>query len=124
MDFFAKEALSLNERVICVYHGKIIPKKYAYVKTQLFQYIVEVTNHYKLPLCIDRLDDTRQQFFNKGCYANDAIAWDGTRGKWNAEFIIHDYDGRKIILKHLRDIAKGEHIFAWYGPHVWCDARH
>ena len=60
----------------------------------------------------------------KGGYANDAIDWDGTRGKWNAEFIIDDYDGRKIILRPLRDIAKGEQIFAWYGPHYWCDARH
>ena len=39
-------------------------------------------------------------------YANAAIDWDGKRGKWNAEFIIDDYDGRKIILRPLPDIAQ------------------
>ena len=58
-----------------------ISNKYAYAKTQLSQYIVENTDHYKLPLWLDRWDDTKQQFYNKGGYANDAIDWDRTRGK-------------------------------------------
>ena len=87
-------------------------KKYAYAKTQLSRYIVEVADHYKPPLCIDSWDGTRQQCYNKEGYANDAIDWEGTNGKWNAEFIIDDYDGEKIILRLLRDIAKGEQIFA------------
>ena len=78
---FVKEAFSIKDRVICVYHGKRISRKYAYAKTQLSQYIVEVTDHYKLPLCIDGWDGTRKQCFNKGGYANDAIDLDGTHGK-------------------------------------------
>ena len=56
--FFAIEAFSIKDRVIWVDHGKRISKKYAYAKTQLSHYIVEVTDHYKLPLCIDGWDGT------------------------------------------------------------------
>ena len=70
---FAKEAFSIKDIVICVYHGMKITRQYAYAKMQLSQYIVEITDHFKLPLCIDRLDDRRNQCFSKGKYANDAI---------------------------------------------------
>ena len=78
---FAKEAFSIKDRVICVYHGKRISPKKAYAKTQQSNSIVELTDHYKLPLCIDGWDGTRNQCLIKGGYANAAIAWDGTRGK-------------------------------------------
>ena len=79
MDFLKKKAFSIKDRVICVYHSKRKSKKYEYPKTQLSQYIIEITDHYKLPLWIDGWDYTRQQCFNKGGYANNAIHWDGTR---------------------------------------------
>ena len=34
------------------------------------------------------------------------------------------YDSSKIILRPLRDIVKGEQIYAWYGPQHWCDPQH
>ena len=27
-------------------------------------------------------------------------------------------------MRPLRDIAPGEQIFVWYGPHYWCDPQH
>ena len=63
---FEKEPFSIKTRDICVYNGKKISRKYAYAKTQRSQYIVEVTDYYKLPLCIDGWDGTRTQCFNKG----------------------------------------------------------
>ena len=50
---FAKLIFSIKNRVICVYHGKKISRKKAYAKKQKSNYIVEVANHYDLPLCID-----------------------------------------------------------------------
>ena len=29
-----------------------------------------------------------------------------------------------IVLRPLRDIAKVEQIFAWYGQQYWCDPQH
>ena len=105
---FFKQNLSIKDRVICVYQGEIISRKTAYAKTQKSNYIVEVADHYDLPLCIDGWDNTSSVCYNKGGYANDAIDWEGANGKWNAEFIIDDYDNRKTILRPLRDIAPGE----------------
>ena len=121
---FAKQEFSIKDRIMCVYHGKKISRKKAYAKQNKSNYIVEVMNHYKLPLCIDGWDETRGICFNKGGYANDAIGWEGEQGRWNAEFIVDDYDSSKIILRPLRDIAKGEQIYAWYGPQYWCDPQH
>ena len=45
----------------------------AYAKTQQSNYIVEVATPYKLPLCIDGGDNTRNECYNKDVYANDAI---------------------------------------------------
>ena len=58
---------------MCVYHGKRISRKKSYAKSQKSNYIVEVANHYKLPLCTDGWDETKGKCFNKGGYANDAI---------------------------------------------------
>ena len=121
---FAKQEFSIKDRIICVYHGKKISRKKAYAKQNKSNYIVEVMNHYRLPLCIDGWDETRGICFNKGGYANDAIGWEGEQGRWNAEFIVDDYDSSKIILRPLRDIAKGEQIYAWYGPQYWCNPQH
>ena len=78
---FAKQSFSIKDRVICVYHGKKISQKKAYAKTQQSNYIVEVANHYKLPLCIDGWDNTRMVCYNKGGFAKDAIDWEGAQGK-------------------------------------------
>ena len=60
------------------------------------------------------MDGTKQagKSYNKGGYANDAIGWEGEQGRWNAEFIVDDYDSSKIILRPLKDIVKGEQIYA------------
>ena len=55
-------------------------------------FVKEVADYYQLPLCMDGWDDTRKKCYNKRGYANDAINWDGTKGKWKAEFVIGDYD--------------------------------
>ena len=102
-----------------MYQGKKISRKNAYATQNKSNYIVEVMNHYKLPLCIDGWDETRGICYNKSGYANDAIGWEGEEGRWKTEFIVEDYDSSKIILRPLRDIAKGEPIYAWYGPPYW-----
>ena len=81
-------------------------------------------NDYDLRLGIDGWDKTSRKNYNKGGYANDAIGWEGEQGRWNAELIVDDYDCSKIILRPLRDIAKGEQIYAWYGPQYWCDPQY
>ena len=99
--------------------------KKAYAKRNKSNYIVEVMNHYNLPLCIDGWDKSRGVCFNNGGYANNAIGWGGRgeQGKSNAEYLVDDYDSRKIILQPLRDIGKGEQIYAWYGQLYWCDPK-
>ena len=66
-----------------MYHGKKISRKTAYAKTQQSNYIVEVDNHNKLPLCIDGWDITRNVRYNKSGYANDGIIWEGAQDKSN-----------------------------------------
>ena len=87
---------------------------------------MEVTDHYncRYASTVGTAQETSTSIKGGGGYANYAIDWDGTRGEWNAEFIIDDYDGQKIILRPLRDIAQGEQIFAWYGPQYRCDPQH
>ena len=63
---FSKESFSIKDRVICVYHRNKITRKKAYVKTQQSNYIVEITDHYKLPLCIDGWDATKNKCYNEG----------------------------------------------------------
>ena len=63
---FAKESFSIKDSVICVYQGKTITRNKAYAKTQQSNYIVEVTDHYKLPLCIDGWDAKRIHASLKG----------------------------------------------------------
>ena len=50
---FVKECFSIQDSVICIYHGKQISRNKAYAKMQQSNYIVEVTDHYRLPLSID-----------------------------------------------------------------------
>ena len=78
---FGKAANSTKDRLICTYHDKKISRKKVYAKTQTSYYIVEVTDFYRFPLCIDGWDDTRKRCYIEGGYANDAIDWDGTKGK-------------------------------------------
>ena len=64
-----------------MYHGKKISRKKAYAKQNKSNYIVEVMNHYKLPLCIVGWDETRGICYNKSGYAKDAIGWEGEQGR-------------------------------------------
>ena len=41
--------------------------------------------------------------------------------KWNAEFIVDDYNSSEIILRPSRDIQEGKPIFEWYGLQYWRD---
>ena len=59
-----------------------------------------------MTLCIDGWDESRGVSFNKGRFSNDAIGWEGGKERWNAEFIVNDYDSRKIKLQY------------------WCDPHH
>ena len=62
---FAKQ-----ERIICVYHWKIISRKKAYAKQNKSNQIVAELNHYKLPLCIDGWDETRGICYNMDGYGH------------------------------------------------------
>ena len=55
-------------------------------------------NRYDLTLCIDGWDEARRVCYIKGGYANEAKVWEGKLGKWNAEFIVDDYDSTKIMV--------------------------
>ena len=92
---FANKDFGFKDRLICAYHGKHISRRKAYFKKNESNYIVELINHYGRGVC-----------FNKSGNANDSIGWEGGRGKWNAEFIVDDYDSRKSYYGHYEILAK------------------
>ena len=83
-------------RLIYLYHERKISRKRKYSKQNKSKYIVKVGNHYDLPLCIDGWVITIGKCFNKGVYPNDAIGWEGEKGRWNAGFIEDNYDCFKL----------------------------
>ena len=81
---FAKQEVSIRDRLICVYNGRKISRKKAYAKHNTWNYIIEVLDHYDLPLSIDGCDESRGVCYNNGGYANNTIGWEGDQGRWSA----------------------------------------
>ena len=73
----AKQEFSKRDRLICVYHGRKSSREKAYAKHNQSNYIVDMLDHYDLPICIDCWDESRDACYNNGGYANNVIGWEG-----------------------------------------------